>query len=644
MNTVRGNSRDESGATAVMVAVMAALLLTVSALSVDIGNAWARKRAAQKQVDVAALAAGHLLPVTTPAERTAIADAVVASMKQAENSVTGQDLSGVTGSTMLTGGLITFQDNAGNACNAGSLCTQMTVQSPLARVDFGLGRVTGATGADVTRTAVVRVESELPRSRQVLPFWLPSGCSFGPAQSDTTGGNGGNSGNSSSNASTTTPPVTTTASPTATTTTQTSAPITVSPVGVHSITGTSYTVTPGETQSVTGYTVTNVPTNTDRATIRFISPDGTSFVDFAVAENNPRGTLIVPDFTVGTSVTSIVGTWSVFALIKAAGSQAETTYSLNHLSFTVGSPTTAPTTTTPTTTTPTTSEPTSATSETSGPTSEPTTATTSADPTTASPTGNPVGCVGSERGNFGQLASPRRDVTSLQVAFAYNIAIGLDHHVVPYDFEGRPVTDSCETGPDTTIENAQLDDVSRDGNNCITSDTGNDGPRIYDGLISGVGGHPGRLDVANGATTCPGRSDLPYDDKTINNDTLSCFLRNGATLGNLMQTSGVTESMLRPEIVNSPRFVWLPTVYATHRSEHDFQPVKEFVPAFITDESWNGTSNVPAGPGNGLTVNGNSVETLTVFTFNKAALPAQERSPSTDYDPAIGHPIVRLVA
>jgi hypothetical protein len=50
---------------------------------------------------------------------------------------------------------------------------------------------------------------------------------------------------------------------------------------------------------------------------------------------------------------------------------------------------------------------------------------------------------------------------------------------------------------------------------------------------------------------------------------------------------------------------------------------------------------------NGIEINGggsgNSIEKFKVFTFNEAALPEDERSPTVAYDPALGNPIVRLV-
>ena len=57
-----------------MVAILATLLLVTAALSVDLGNAWARKREVQTQVDVAALSAGPCFPGRSAAEDAILAE------------------------------------------------------------------------------------------------------------------------------------------------------------------------------------------------------------------------------------------------------------------------------------------------------------------------------------------------------------------------------------------------------------------------------------------------------------------------------------------------------------------------------------------------------------------------------------------
>jgi hypothetical protein len=243
----------------------------------------------------------------------------------------------------------------------------------------------------------------------------------------------------------------------------------------------------------------------------------------------------------------------------------------------------------------------------------------------------------------------------VQQALQYNISQGLDHPLIPYQFtDATKVVTQCSK-IDASQPAHQNDDVSRPRppyNNCIVGDTGNDGPQLYNGFISGVSGNSayyGRLDTAHvQGTTCPngnpnssvaGTSDRIINGISINNDVLSCYLRNGATLNTIKQDSGVDNTMLDGSIINSPRFVWLPVVYANDRTVKTWQPLKKFVPAFITDEDF----GVPATANNGIVVNGNSIKTFQVYTFNPTALPANEQSPIVDYDPTLGNPVYNLV-
>jgi hypothetical protein len=224
---------------------------------------------------------------------------------------------------------------------------------------------------------------------------------------------------------------------------------------------------------------------------------------------------------------------------------------------------------------------------------------------------------------------------------AMNIAEGLDHQLVPFVFApAQTPTKDCGKSGTGFIDGAAPDDVSLDGRNCIRGDTGNDGPAIFDGLVAGVDSSPGRLSTTRPGnnTTCPNRSDLVIGGHGVNNDVLSCFLRNGATLADIAEPTGVDQSMLDASVVDSPRFVWLPVVYANDRAQKNFQPIVEFVAAFITDE----TQTTAATSDNGIKTNGNSVKVLTLFCFNKEALPLDAQSPTVEYHESLKS-IVRLV-
>ena len=58
---MRTRTRDESGAIAVMFALLALVLLGVSALAIDIGHVYAKRSALQSNVDLAVLAAAPLV-------------------------------------------------------------------------------------------------------------------------------------------------------------------------------------------------------------------------------------------------------------------------------------------------------------------------------------------------------------------------------------------------------------------------------------------------------------------------------------------------------------------------------------------------------------------------------------------------------
>ncbi len=108
---------------------------------------------------------------------------------------------------------------------------------------------------------------------------------------------------------------------------------------------------------------------------------------------------------------------------------------------------------------------------------------------------------------------------------------------------------------------------------------------------------------------------------------------------------------LDQDIINSPRFVWIPQVYASDRSIKDFQPILKFVPGLITSETTTETAaqyDAANGFVNGVKCNGggpncNSLSALHIFTFNPRAVRDLPDSPVVDYDPDIGRDTVRLI-
>jgi len=376
--------------------------------------------------------------------------------------------------------------------------------------------------------------------------------------------------------------------------------------------------------TIHGWQITGLDANISKASIRLISPDGTKFIEYAASTTVPKGTLSIPDFALSTEVTNTPGQWKAYAMAQPNGTNKPIEYSGNSVTITVtGS---APSTSS------------------SAPTSASTSASASA---TASDTSVPVGCVGQDRGNFGQMDSPRAAGGVHQTVLALNMAIGLDHTLVRYPKTLSPTQKECadKNGHNlidsTTV--VKLDNVSRNGNNCIIADSGNDGPAFYDGMIGGISSQSvkGRLDVANGSTSplCnPSRANLTVGTHTINNDALSCFLKNGAKLSDIA-SSNASPDMLDQSIAESPRLVYLPVVLANDRAQKGYQPIITYVAGFITDEDY----TTAATSANGLTYQGNSVKTIQIFVFNPNTVIFDPNNPDQDYDPTLGNPTVRLI-
>lgn len=623
---------EQSGAVAVTVALMAVMLMIVAALSVDLGNAWARGRVVQKQADVAATAAGSLLPMSPTKDghhasdiATLAASYLNKNLSQGQTATTAANLL----DNNLANGELKFFTEDGAACTTG--CIRMTLTPPEAYVTFGLAGVV-KNGVNIVRSATVLLKSIPPPRAKVVPLWLPSGCGYGPVDGDTSGGGGPSTPTTTtttttattSTSSTSTSTSTSTATSSTSTATATATVIAISPTGTHLLSGTNNSVAYGQALTIHGWQITNLGANISKASIRLISPDGTKFIEYAASTTVPKGTLSIPDFALSTEVTNTPGQWKAYAMAQPSGANKPIEYSGNSVTITVtGS---APSTSS------------------SAPTSASTSASASA---TASDTSVPVGCVGQDRGNFGQMDSPRAGGGLHQTVLGLNMAIGLDHTLVKYPKPLSPTQKECadKNGHNlidsTTV--VRLDNVSRNGNDCIIADSGNDGPAFWDGLIGGITSQSvkGRLDAANGATSplCnPSRSNLTVDGHAINNDVLSCYLINGAKLSDIA-SSTATSTMLDQSIASSPRLVYLPVVLANDRAQKGYQPIITYVAGFITDEDY----NTQATNANGLTYNGHSVKTIQIFVFNPATIIGDPNNPDEEYDETMGTPTVRLI-
>lgn len=185
---------DQRGAAAVMVALVTCFVLfIVAALTVDIGNSWARRGQLQFQVDRAAKFAAERLPVdstvvTASPTESQLAVAKAAAYYMACNAVAGQkDLSTIpacpaSSAAYTDPGIETFAlgllANGRTASNAslGAISfpavNKVTLRAPDALVTFGFGRAMGtdSTTQSKSATAVVLSPGDL------LPVGLSVTC------------------------------------------------------------------------------------------------------------------------------------------------------------------------------------------------------------------------------------------------------------------------------------------------------------------------------------------------------------------------------------------------------------------------------------------------------------------------------------
>ncbi|WP_110181719.1 TadE/TadG family type IV pilus assembly protein [Nocardioides solisilvae] len=577
--------RDEQGSVAIFAAGTALLLLMVAAVATDLGNAWARGLTVQKSVDVATLSAGHLLP-RTPANEPQIRQEVADYLNKAGNKVRGQEdvvSAAQLGNGDPSDGEVSFPDDV-----------TMRVVAPPATVDYAFADVFGVDEQDVTKEATVQVRTPVPAVEGVMPMWVPASCVYGPLAGDVA------------------------AQPAPDASPQYTNPSRIQEHNQLRVTDVSPGAAPYATagQQV-AVTIDRIPSGRTWAVLRFTFGD-TQYADYQVALPAGASTATVnvsldapthrfpdnstvSDPTNTWTITSTVGTWQVWVLVPDTSGTVAPSVSSHPLAPTtllVNKP---------------------------GRAGE-----------FAVTGGGQVGCNEHQRGNFGQLDSPRQGIIQKQKVYAWNVAEGLDHELVPFDSPA-----SFECAADGSPAGALIDSVPLDGRNCLYVDPGNDPQGLTGGLLGGSAGVPpgsGRLERPTDPEC--GRSDLNLGGgRTYNNDTLSCFLKDGYTLSDIAKDTGVPADALDSRIYESPRFFWVPVVWQGDRMLKKYLAIKTFAPVFLTDES---TSSGPSAT-NGLTLNpGGKVQSMTMFGFNPDALPIPPNADTVEYQPG-ARKVLRLV-
>ena len=161
-------TRDDRGATAVMFALLALVLLGVSALAVDVGQVYAKRSALQSNVDLAVLAATAELDSDGACNSEVITKAQEYLTKDS-NVVPDQEAIDLTNSD-TTDGFIQCND------------WKVELSAPTSHVDYGLARAvmdedTAEEGIDVPAFAAAQIKS--PSQTDTLPMYAVSGCDTG---------------------------------------------------------------------------------------------------------------------------------------------------------------------------------------------------------------------------------------------------------------------------------------------------------------------------------------------------------------------------------------------------------------------------------------------------------------------------------
>jgi len=196
-HNLTSRQRSERGAIAIISAIATIMLLTVSAIAVDLGNAEARKRSTQAQADLAAWAGagagGANLPAAAPTSYCSggtlngapIASqsdpSVAAVVTYLQRNLPQQDgtSSAITPATLTDCNAANGEVFHGKSNNAGgwtASVNDVTVISPRTTVNFGLARVIGANSTTVASTATVEIDTPL---YSTLPFYGYTGCDYG---------------------------------------------------------------------------------------------------------------------------------------------------------------------------------------------------------------------------------------------------------------------------------------------------------------------------------------------------------------------------------------------------------------------------------------------------------------------------------
>lgn len=280
--------------------------------------------------------------------------------------------------------------------------------------------------------------------------------------------------------------------------------------------------------------------------------------------------------------------------------------------------------------------------------------------------GDPLGppaasCDSKNSGNFGSLDLSRTDVLQPARYLVENMALGIQHGLDKYPPPAPVPPANCAGLPEAETDTGTV--VEGQAINCLETDTGSDlAQKATDAFIIGTDvGSPPRLDAdtseVNGFGCSPteGTSRREFDaingDPGINDDVLSCFLRDDVSVGDVTGPT-ITNSdkySIDKAIFDSPRFFWIPVLVADPSGGAGSYGIVDFRAVFITEQDDDAENDDPqASTNNGIEMssNGRQIEKIRVRTINPLALPefSVDLGPDNTIEyTGAGTKIVRLV-
>ena len=577
---VRVRRRSESGATVVLVAVMAVLIFSVGAMAVDLGNAFARKRDSQSQADFSALAGASKLPATAtscPGSRpSASSPAVLEVVKYLTLNAPNSDGETPPSAAQLAADLVDCNDENGEVSFPTNY--RIRVVTPPSVVDFGLASVIASEFQNTKVRAAATVQIKSPGTA-VMPVYAVAGCDYGPQTiTDPAAGQASN------------PVVPELADNDAET----------NGVVLTSITATPSPVQVGSTTTQLQVDGTGLGPSTKVGFFRTAGSPAPTLVTVAVppAVVSAQGSQRWINLTVPTSVTSVEAVWYVRVMdasgkwsaradaqpLRVGNAVLECLGAANDGNFgTLKIPRKDVADNTVNGWLPT---------NMARGLQPPLSLAVYPNPATAPATCGPSPAVVSDKDHLREGTNCLDTDTGLPAnAATAGMITGVTGTAASPGRLDRATTPGC--GANSADRNARWD--------------------------TGIG---------KGSSTY-----------TINDDLLTCFLTNSSTtLDTIVQPSYSGPAVLSAKIFASPRFMWVPVlkVQPVNGSSQKYSIVG-FRPGFLTDQPLTATkANMALGTTtahNGLTIQNNSIQTMKVMFFNVAALPetADASMPTTPY-------------